>query len=717
MWPPRVRCPGYPLSMMKPFPLLAFASLCLCAPPRNNADRDQKSAQVFEALFTSLTDSSDPAQTVARNHYRDAHAQAHFHEHPHGRLPLPPSLPLNVVAVPEATIRDMFLSSRFEDARQTFLRPVVMDVEDFEGFWGDMQGKAEMALSAVMLELINEYCSFVIVLRENTRFFYMGTGKHRLRTQAVNTMLLYTFHIYKVLDDCFKELLLPSAGSLNKIFMLGLAMIMSLEHIRLPDFASELDALLDTVIAVGRTRSLSDIRRLEAMLLGFLRNIHVIGRAGIQFQLLAEMNLKVAGALLRVVQTYHQHLTPLALPFDLSDYYVSLCHFLASYQRPWTPLSVLEMMAVMDKHGMQSYDDSLEGVFSDCPYYCKFIESCPDAPGKPGLLEALRAHVERVDVGRMESVRELVEEQAEQALQQIQARKGKGKGKGKGKAKGKGKGKAKAKKPAARKPDDTSSSTSSVPSAMPSAISPTSVDKREIAFATVVIGEYIMKEILIPTLTLLSINPAAFTWAEVLDALNSQVNGRLSSRRLFLGKCVEWVRRRNSVAHPEFEWDGYGQLWMDLEAVQGGLRRDTVARVRAVLAAKGITRPKVQEPPFSPFGRPDLGITPTAIKRTSAALRLSQFLLTSTLLPHCQKHGHKPTLALLRAWQTYMPYLEQEAGLTKEMAEAVIEVMELRNGLAHPQVTPQMVRVLVQNVLGQDADHDSFLSYLGRKDR
>jgi hypothetical protein len=374
-------------------------------------------------------------------------------------------------------------------------------------------------------------------------------------------------------------------------------------------------------------------------------------------------------------------------------------------------------MDIMNRHSFKSFNDARSGIFCDCPFLLGHLENtmleCDDTEG----LKSIQIYKDEIEKQRALSVQNLIDEEAEEALRLAASkpkpvkRSGKGKkGKGKG-GKGKGKKTVKKVKPVSKPAAPQDFSLPTAPK-----IVRADPDRREVTFAKIVIGEYIMEAILKPALTFLGFEDGSYSWDQVVEAINSNVTGQLSARRVFLFKCVEWIKERNLVAHPTFEYEeDHGQLWFDLDAIESQLETSTVAFIRRLLKDKHIQRPKTQSS-FSPFGRPELGITEVAMKRTFAAVRLSEFVMSRTVNGPCTRHRQKPALPVLKGWRVYLPFLGTEAKLTDEDMDAVIDLLQLRNGLAHPDVTSQMVRVLVENVLGQHPDYELFLSHLGKKD-
>lgn len=174
-------------------------------------------------------------------------------------------------------------------------------------------------------------------------------------------------------------------------------------------------------------------------------------------------------------------------------------------------------------------------------------------------------------------------------------------------------------------------------------------------------------------------------------------------------KCIEWVKKRNAIAHPDFSING--QLYRDADSLSAQLGRTHAAELKKLLQGLKVTRSCPALKPFNPFARTDFGISEMSIKTTLASLRLSEYFLVQIIYPIYSEMKFTPILPYLQKWQTELPFLLEKMpeGTTEAAIDSIVQRVELRNTLEHPKVSAQVVRVLIENSLHSDPDYDKFL--------
>lgn len=617
--------------------------------------------------------------------------------------------------MPAAVLRDVM--DAMQATETTFTHPTPMEPSEYVDFIESMDQKSLQNMPSAMYQMMMEHIMFYEMLAENIPLFFVTPNGGKVIPRKITITLIYCHHLNRIIDENSHSMLIPKPEIINHVFNIAISMLKIVDKMQTPETVDLYKYFVAHLENLQVTRTVEAIDSTEAIWLHILNNIGAFAYTGVQFQLLFEMNMKMGMAFLRIVKNYIKVLPEEAENVPSDWFFYKYSDFLLKYEQNGKLLGVKEIMDIMNRANYQKFTDGLSGTFHDCPYLNKFLESQMKIFDFTNRLEQLYEYLDAMEKQRLDSIQGLIDEETEEALRKAaskpkapKTKKGKN-GKGKG-------GKAKEKKPIKKTKPVTKPARqiSTTTTATTKPIVCSDPDRREVVFAKIVVGEYIMKTILKPALTYLGFDDASYTWDEVIEAISSNVNGRLSSRRLFLGKCIEWIKERSLVAHPDiFTEEDYGQLWFDLDAIQSQLKPTTDTYIRKFLKDNRIPRPKTQNP-FSPFGRPELGITEAAIKKTFAAVRLSEFLMSRTVKGPCAKHHQKPSLPLLKGWRVYLPFLRTEGNLKDADMDAVVDLLQYRNNMAHPDFTPQMVRVLIESVLSQHPDYELFLSRLGKKD-
>jgi len=237
------------------------------------------------------------------------------------------------------------------------------------------------------------------------------------------------------------------------------------------------------------------------------------------------------------------------------------------------------------------------------------------------------------------------------------------------------------------------------------------IDPRERQYALLVVGEFIMERYLIPVLQLLGFYQSTYSWRQVTRQIELRLTdeGPLRNRKNFLLQCIQFILKRNEVAHPTL--DAYDeQIWHDFDIVKVQLTVKNQKQLRAFLEVAEVSKPKGMAIPYSGFGNPKLGITEEAVKNTLAFTRLFQFLLDRTMTRSCQEHGVDLTLSKLRDWKKELPFLSDCIELP--LLDALVQLFEIRNKYAHPRAKQETVHTLVATFLSQEPEYESFLKYL-----
>jgi len=373
--------------------------------------------------------------------------------------------------------------------------------------------------------------------------------------------------------------------------------------------------------------------------------------------------------------------------------YLYLCH----RSNPYLTLPV--MLRILEDTPLSVYNDMLDSIVPACSYFRQFLLQAKYIEHvRPSIVNFINGAQKEMEEMSEKALDELISLEAERALKIKESNTSK-------------KGKKPTTRGLAKPTKHLSARTPSEPIFPLTFEMPARpVDQRERDYATLVVGEYLLQIFLRPTLHIIGFGTNNWSWDLAMAAIESELSSRLSSRKHFLIKCIEWIRKRNAVAHPQFQ--ATSQLLKDLNQVKSLVDAKSAAELVALMQKfKPLTAVKF-EAPLDDYGWKGLGFSTASIQQCICTFRVTEFFLSRTVAPFFEAEGLPANLATLRTLRDFASL--QEHGLTKEQVSAFCVLLEKRNSLAHPSITAQMVRVLVALFLKDDPDYESFLADLGR---
>lgn len=369
-------------------------------------------------------------------------------------------------------------------------------------------------------------------------------------------------------------------------------------------------------------------------------------------------------------------------------------------------LSFPLLVRILDGTELSAYHELDQFQLPTCPYFCKFLmESEHITQNLPLIGPWVKHAMEAKSLASMEALDELISQEAEEAarLAFVKAKPAKRVDKKRGP---RGNKPSPAPKPVkSREAPETETANTEVSATLAVASEP---DRRELDYATLFVGEYLLEQYLRPVIKILGYADGdRWSWDDIVDGIESELDGTLAAKRNFLVKAVEWVKKRNLVAHPKGPVSGC-QLMADLRQAKRLLPGPTSEILQKILKTTCNVVEGGREKALDGFGRKDLGITSDKIQLTISILRLTQHLIDKTVGPLYEAVNITVSVPALKSAAVATPFGQEEL-------EALIALLECRNALAHPKLLAQVVRVLIAGSLFLDHDYPTFLTCLARQ--
>jgi len=396
----------------------------------------------------------------------------------------------------------------------------------------------------------------------------------------------------------------------------------------------------------------------------------------------------------------------LGLDLLSSNHYPQFARKLGNWSLSNPSLTFSVKLKILESTDPSVYALIAEDKLPTCPYFLRYIKESPLLEQMfPGLAAIVRdSQVAEADQ-RTKELDQLIAVEAENALKKSASLPAKG-------------GKKHSEKnnvkvlPKPSNHDVSYVSTLACAAEVPSSHETVSrpVDQRERDYAILMVGEYLLEHLLRPAIRVLKFEESRWSWHEILEAIELELDVHLASRKHFLRKCIEFVRKRNAVAHPLVR--ASGQLLKDLNQVKAQLDIKTTEEISGILQKLNVKADGRFEKGLDGFGRKDLGFTSASIQQCISIMRLTEFLITQTVLPFFEQQGTSVTLGSLKELRDSNS--AADVGLTSDQLAALCVLLEKRNTIAHPKPTAKMIRGLIAVFLVDDPDHGTFLSYIAR---
>lgn len=591
-----------------------------------------------------------------------------------------------------------------------FLRPLLLDPEEYWDYWNSITEKAYLSYTVALVNIMLEHSMFTELVIKNHSLFYCVGFFNTCSRPAVDKILLQLFGTFKTIEAGYYHVLRANPAAL------GLLLHYGIQTLKVALFCfDDVQSMVDFNKALTQAHQAPTLENINAII-GMVdeyirmkvRDPRGIISRGTQFTVLMEESFKLGTAFILLVRHQIQSGMPVRMqPRDNHGHYLLYIAYLRENVKP--ALSLQETVRIVNRTSHNDVNGSLRGQLPNCSHFRNYMIMLSRKLSIEDQ-NALKKALDEEEKKRARVLEELIEEEVERTLRDAAERAKKQEmTKRRLAAKGKQKAKKKAVTPKPQPYSTSATTTATLPMTSPA-------DPREVEYATFMVGEYLRTRVLDRVLLELGIDASEMSWKEAQNRLETQLQGNLASRKAFIGKCIEWARKRAEIAHPIVKWDkNASALWHDLESVKTIVGPQITSSLTKFLTKLSIDKPSDSIHVLSAFGRPDLGITSERITQTLAILRLTQFILDSTVRRACDEHNIEPTLPRLRNWRTNLSFLSVLPGLDDTLMEALAGLVEKRNEMAHPMVTPQIVKVLVEGSLQDSPDYALFLSKLAPK--
>jgi len=602
-----------------------------------------------------------------------------------------------------------------------FLHPTLMDAEDYEEYWIYVDGKVEISFAAATLEVLAELMNLTEMVISNYTVFYFTKCKHFNIRRAVDGILLNLYAVFKTGDKFYPQILVPGSDETQiKLLSLGLKTLMvcaSIMQNALDKPVSDTLAIALNLLSKGMT--LADFSRLELviqkMIEFVLPNPVSIRFRSNQFTFLLQEMVRIGWAFIRLsrqdIIRNAKHKIDFRPKYSQSidlNFFTHYTQYLLTHAKTVKHLSLSDLCGILDQTAPRDFIEIFDKELPDCPYFSQYALHSTSVFKDQTLHLNIKTLVDKLMEKRIKSLQDLIDVKTEatlrlaakKAVRNHQTRRS-------------GRGRAANWKSQSQNRPKTVQKDSQDLLIVDQLTSMHVIDPGEVEYATLLVGEFVTKQVIYPVISKLGLNAETWSWEEMKSVLELEFNGRLANGKYFLAKCIEWVRMRNAVAHPVVERSS--ALWHDLEICKLELGDTATSELKMLLEISNVPKPKGNRPAFDPFIKPNIGLTAEKMELTISVLRLAQFALDKTINPACASNHIVPTLPMMRTWTVSLPFLSTSQNLSEKIMDALVMLVQIRNKYAHPEVTPALLQAVVGCGLTDSPDYEIFLRNLHKR--